>query len=264
MANPGYGKRGTPDQEPLHRDTFAHLPLRARYLAGFIDALPEGAAIDAKTLAKSQPLYGQMAVRSALNELTEAGHLRRVRRVAEQEGGTVRWVSETYWSRTARRSAWWTRFLDGDVPEPEAARVSVPEQRAPRSEAYRVLAQLGLREPRLALSAADCSALEDLAATWLARDPAPYGLTQALTAGLPATVHAPRAFVERRLRDKFPPERTRFRPSAPPEGPRRRTLVECTECGVPGRPEAIPDGLCRPCQATRPRTAPVDLTIRHG
>ncbi|MFI7010236.1 hypothetical protein [Streptomyces sp. NPDC050145] len=271
LANPGYGKRGTPDQEPLHRDSFAHLPLRARYLAGFIDALPEGAAIDAKTLAKAQPLYGQMAVRSALNELTVAGHLRRVRRVAEQEDGTVRWVSETYWSRTARSSAWWTRFLDGDVPEPdpEVAHVDpAPEPRAPRSEAYRVLAQLGLRDPRLTLSAADCAALEDHAATWLARDPAPRNLTQALTAGLPPTVHAPRAFVARRLRDKLPPERLQFSPAAPPAEPRHRgghrNLVECTECGVPGRPDAIPDGLCNPCQATRSRTHPVDLTVRHA
>ncbi|MZD09388.1 hypothetical protein GTW43_30545 [Streptomyces sp. SID5785] len=248
MANPGYGKRGTPDQEPLRRDSFAHLPLRARYLAGFVDALPENAAMDAKTLAKEQPLYGQMAVRTALKELTAAGHLRRVRRAAAQEGGAVRWVSETYWSRTARSDAWWVRFLGGDVPEPD--RPAAPEPPAPRSEAYRVLAQLGLREPRLTLSAADCTALEDLAGAWLARDPSPHHFTDAVTAGLPAIVHAPRAFVARRLRDKLPPQRPAFgrAEGSVPGGPGRRTLVECTDCGRPGPAEALPSGLCRPCR----------------
>ncbi|MEU6043546.1 hypothetical protein [Streptomyces griseus] len=25
--------------------------------------------------------------------------------------------------------------------------------------------------------------------------------------------------------------------------------MECTDCGTSGRPEALPDGLCRPCRA---------------
>ncbi|MGY0024424.1 hypothetical protein [Streptomyces sp. cg35] len=253
MANPGYGKRRTPDQDPLRRDSFAHLPLRARYLAGFIDALPENAAMDAKTLAKAQPLYGQMAVRSALNELSAAGHLRRVRRRADAgPDGVTRWVFRTYWSRTARSNEWWTRHLDGDVPDADPEPPAAPEAPPARSDAYRTLARLGLREPRLVLSAADCAALEGLAATWLARDPDPYLLTRALTAGLPDVVQSPRAFVAHRLRDKLPPERAvRSVPDAPPVT-RARNLVECTDCGVPGRPEAVPDGLCRSC---RPRRA---------
>lgn len=73
VAKPGYGKQ-TPDTEqpehPLARDDFAHLAERAAYLAAYIDRLPDGAAIDVKTLAKSQPLYGQQASRSALRELS--------------------------------------------------------------------------------------------------------------------------------------------------------------------------------------------------
>ncbi|MGY0492249.1 hypothetical protein [Streptomyces sp. WG-D5] len=242
MASPGYGKRGTPDQGPLRRDSFAHLPLRARYLASFIDALPEHAAMDAKTLAKAQPLYGQAAVRSALNELSAAGHLRRVRRLAD--GDVTRWVFHTYWSRTARGDEWWARFLGGDVPEPEAA---VPPAPA-RSDAYRRLAQLGLRDTRLTLSAADCAALEAAAVEWLAREPDPQLFTQAMTAGLPAVVHAPRAFLAGRLRDKLPPQRVRVSPAAAPT-PVRRGLMECTDCGRPGRPEALPGGLCRGCRS---------------
>ncbi|MYW68408.1 hypothetical protein GTY65_30680 [Streptomyces sp. SID8379] len=246
MASPGYGKRGTPDQGPLRRDSFAHLPLRARYLAGFIDALPEHAAIDAKTLAKAQPLYGQAAVRSALNELSAAGHLRRVRRLRDlgTGNGTTRWVFHTYWSRIARGDDWWARFLDGDVPELEQ---EAPERPRTRSDAYHRLAQLGLREPRLTLSAADCATLEAAAAEWLAREPDPQVFTRAMTTGLPAVVHSPRAFLAGRLRDKLPPQRI---PVTRTQAPAPRTLMECTDCGRPGRAEALPGGLCRGCRGS--------------
>ncbi|MGW3585548.1 MarR family transcriptional regulator, partial [Streptomyces rubiginosohelvolus] len=40
-------------------------------------------------------------------------------------------------------------------------------------------------------------------------------------------------------------------PNPSPSGgtPAPRLLVECTDCGRPGPPEALPDGLCRPCRA---------------
>ncbi|WP_415952439.1 hypothetical protein [Streptomyces sp. KLOTTS4A1] len=279
LANPGYGKRGVTDPSPLRRDSFAHLPTRARYLAGFIDALPEQAAMDIKTLADSQPLYGQAAVSSGLRELSAAGHLRRVQCVSASaaESGTTRWVFHTYWSRTARTDEWWTRFLNGDTPDPElgslpgpkpgpepkplpepkpgpdASPAASPAAAKPptHSEAYSCLARLGLRDPRLTLSAADCATLEPLAADWLAREPDAERFTYAMTSGLPESVHLPRAFLARRLRDKLPPECVRT-PETPGPVPAHRilpTLVECTDCGRPGRPEALPGGLCRPCRA---------------
>ncbi|CAM5371286.1 hypothetical protein SALBM311S_02590 [Streptomyces alboniger] len=65
------------------------------------------------------------------------------------------------------------------------------------------------------------------------------------TAGLPGRVRSPRAFVGRRLVDKMPPELP-----APEERRSRRAslIMECTECRVPGRPEALPGGLCRACR----------------
>jgi len=39
--------------------------------------------------------------------------------------------------------------------------------------------------------------------------------------------------------------------------------MECTDCGRPGQPEALPDGLCHTCRTTnRPDTdqAPIDPT----
>ncbi|KOU11635.1 hypothetical protein ADK88_02720, partial [Streptomyces sp. NRRL F-2295] len=62
MAKPGYGKRNAPDQRPPAREDFALLPARERYVAGFIDRLPQGAAMSVKQLAKHLPLYGQQAI----------------------------------------------------------------------------------------------------------------------------------------------------------------------------------------------------------
>ncbi|WP_328285696.1 hypothetical protein [Streptomyces sp. GQFP] len=120
-----------------------------------------------------------------------------------------------------------------------------PDRGSGPSAAYDTLARLGLQEPRLVLSAVDCAALEQLAADWMTRGASPEHLTHALLAGLPDRVHSPRAFVQRRLLDKMPPERAVVPPTP---GPRRSLLMECTDCGVPGRPEALPGGLCRGCR----------------
>ena len=284
MANPGYGKRSAPDQSPPRKGDFEHLPARAAYLASLLDRLCENAAMDAKTIAKTQPLYGQAAVRSTLNELGVAGHLRRVRRMVPPGEGVsgTRWVVHTYWSRTARDNEWWAAFLKGDVtpetpratpgapdaqeadaqeppyveeaPEasgavpPRTANSPRPDRDSGPSVAYDTLARLGLQEPRLALSATDCAALEQLAADWMARSATPDHIAHALLAGLPDRVHSPRAFVQRRLLDKMPPERTAVPVPVSP-GPRRTLLMECTDCGVPGRPEALPGGLCRGCRS---------------
>ncbi|MFD9425423.1 MULTISPECIES: MarR family transcriptional regulator [unclassified Streptomyces] len=297
MAKPGYGKRSTAGQAPRRADDFLLLPERERYIAAFVDRLPDGAAMNVKTLAKQLPLYGQQAISTALTALSVAGHLRRVRRPVG-EGEQVRWVFRTFWSRTAHDNEWWTAYLSDEsapsatppppwvpptpieeVPppptpaspaqeappaaEPPAART--PDSNSPNSPdspdpespspAYLALARLGRTDPRLALSAADCASLEELAAAWLARGVGTDYLLHALTSGLPAVVDAPRGFVRRRLRDKMPPHlpATAAAAASPATSPKlaHRTMVECTRCGVPGRPEALPDGLCRAC-----RTAP--------
>ncbi|MFF9686552.1 MarR family transcriptional regulator [Streptomyces sp. NPDC014623] len=295
-ARPGYGKRTASGQRAPRTDDFALLPERERYIAGYVDRLPDGAAMDIKSLAKSLPLYGQMAVSSALKALGVAGHLRRVRCLAG-EGDQVRWVSRTYWSRTARDNEWWDTFLttEGSRSRPEAtptapppsntaptsslqatstpttppeptapptspapapASPALPEQRTSvtpvvaASPAYLALAQLGRLDTRLTLSAADCRALEPLAAGWFARGVDADYLTQALTAGLPTQVGSPVGLVRRRLTDKLPPLTAGSPAPATTVAPKRRVLAECTECGRPGSPEALPDGLCRPCRTT--------------
>lgn len=329
MAKPGYGKRSMPGQLPSRADDFALLPTRERYIAGFIDRLPDGASMDVKSLAKQLPLYGQQAVGSALRALATAGHLRRVRCLVG-EPGQVRWVSRTFWSRTAHDNEWWAAIevtpaaaptvptstapatapatarveapesvpalaearvhIPAQIPEearaeapealkapapvlteateatappvrpgpasPEAAEPpapqTLPQQRVPvePSPAYLALAQLGRVDSRLTLSAADCAVLESRAAAWFARGVDAEYLTRALTAGLPSRVDSPVGFVRRRLTDKIPPHVPAVPSPPPPGAPVHRVMLECTRCGAPGRPEALPDGLCRPCRTS--------------
>ncbi|MFH9265980.1 MarR family transcriptional regulator [Streptomyces sp. NPDC017546] len=313
MAKPGYGKRSAPDQRPRTRDDFALLPTRERYVAGFVDHLPEGAAMSVKTLAKQLPLYGQQAISTSLNSLSVAGHLRRVRCPVVGAGDDTRWVFRTFWSRTARDNEWWNAYLATEkaaldtapVPSPPAPDTAppppwapaeeppplpapertgteqtpeptaVPHQRTPApgrapeptppapggvpatphassgaspSPAYLALARLGREDHRLALSADDCTALEPQATEWLARGVSVDYLTHALTAGLPAKVDSPLGFLRRRLTDKIPPQLPTENGSPGTPTPAHHVLVECTACGRPGPPEALPDGLCRPCR----------------
>ncbi|MFJ5227840.1 hypothetical protein [Streptomyces sp. NPDC088400] len=264
-ARPGYGKRLAPGQSPRTADDFAHLPRREAAIAGYIDRLPEGADISVKTLAKQLADYGQCALRTALNELSRAGHLRRHREAVIGANGQQRWIWRTHWSRAARDNSWWNAFTSGSSipaqpgipPKPGvSAEPSGSEEREEpegpertsalaRTVAYDILARLGRVDPRLTLSEPECRALTAEAGLWLERGAGQAQLVQALTAGLPPVVAVPYRFVRARLRDKLPPEL-----------PRPRRVMECTDCGVPGEPSQLPDGLCRACRGEMPPAAP--------
>lgn len=243
-ANPGYGKRTAPGQLPLSRRDFAHLPPREAAIAAYVDRLPDGADISVKTLAKHLP-YGQCALRTALNRIQHAGHLRRGRERAETASGEFRWTTRTWFTRTARDDGWWATFTRGGAPEDASGDAPDPgrDRPATRTRAHILLAALGRTAPALSLSARDCAELAPLVEEWFARGAAEETLVTALTAGLPTPVHSPAALLRRRLTDKLPPE-----PPAP-RPPRR--VLECAECGVPGRPEALPGGVCGGCRGER-------------
>ncbi|MGW0822067.1 hypothetical protein [Streptomyces sp. NPDC002845] len=241
MANPGYGKRSAPDQLPRTNHDFAHLPPREAAIAAYLDRLPNGADISVKTLAKHLP-YGQCALRTALNTLQRAGHLRRGREHIAGSG-SPRWITRTWFSRTARDDDWWARFTRGDVPEKTPESPEPQERPRPtRSRAHTLLAALGRTAPALSLSQADCAELAPLVTDWFARGATDEAVLHALTAGLPTPVHHPAALVRRRLTTKLPPEPA----SEPPRPPLR--MLECATCRTPGRPEALPGGRCGPCR----------------
>ncbi|MGA5449663.1 hypothetical protein ACPCVO_23740 [Streptomyces umbrinus] len=247
MANPGYGKKSAPGQEPRTGRDFVHLPTREASIAGYLDRLDDEADMSIKTLAKHLP-YGQCAIGTALNNLSAAGHVRRVRRPVTVDG-CPRWVWHTFFSRTARDDAWWGSFLGGEVPVTEPSR-------AVRSAAYGLLARLGRIDARLTLSAAECGALEEQAAEWFARGAGEAQLVQAVIAGLPERVEHPYGFVRARLLGKLPPERVEAR-AAPYE-------VVCTGCGEPSEGSGMRGGLCGGCWGGRSGLASEHVHARAG
>ncbi|MFI1484795.1 hypothetical protein [Streptomyces sp. NPDC020747] len=248
MANPGYGKKSAPDQEPRTGRDFGHLPAREASIAGYLDRLDDEADMSIKMLAKHLP-YGQCAIGTALNNLSAAGHLRRVRRPVTVDG-CPRWVWHTFFSRTARDDAWWSAFLAGEAPVTEPTR-------AARSAAYGVLARLGRIDARLTLSAAECGALEEQAAEWFARGAGEAQLVQAVASGLPGEgVAHPYGFVRARLLGKLPPE--------PVETRTARYEVVCTACGEPGDGGGMRGGLCGGCWGGRPGLASEHVHARAG
>lgn len=111
MAPQGYGKRNAPGQQPRSVGDFKHLNEREASLAAFIDALPVGAAMGYKTLAKTLPTLGQAACRKTLRELSRAGHLRRYLEAAKPSiTNGLRWVTRTFFSRSPRDQRWWESF----------------------------------------------------------------------------------------------------------------------------------------------------------
>ncbi|MFD3484554.1 hypothetical protein [Streptomyces sp. NPDC058665] len=255
-AKPGYGKRSAPGQHPRTAADFAHLRPREAAIAAYIDRLPEGAAIGYKPLAANVADYGQQACAKALKFLSEAGHLRLVKEHLAVADNSLRWVTRTYFSRTSRDDAWWKAYVDslrgvdltgqgrdGDDGDRDD-RPAAPGAPAP-SVAYRTLARLGRTEPRMTLSAAECAALESLAAQWLARGATPDHLTRSLTTGLPHPLHSPGAIARKRLESKMPPE--------PYQDPTHvtRAVMLCIGCEEPETVVTLIGGVCVECRERR-------------
>ncbi|MGW0667204.1 hypothetical protein [Streptomyces sp. NPDC002746] len=255
MASPGYGKRSAPGQRPRTDHDFAHLLPRDAAVAAYIDGLCDGADISVKTLAKTLP-YGQCALRTTLNRLQEAGHLRRGSECIATEEALL-WVTRTFFSRTWHDDDWWDTFTRGDVPQEQER----SPQRPTRSRSFILLAALGRHTPTLTLSQADCVTLEPQVTEWFERGATEPEILHALTEGLPPRIHHAAALLRRRLLDKLPPVR-----EASP-GPRvvLRTL-ECRECRAPGNAQAMRGGLCSTCRgnAAEAPHGPADAVPDHG
>ncbi|MGK4584389.1 hypothetical protein [Kitasatospora sp. HPMI-4] len=127
---------------------------------------------------------------------------------------------------------------DPSAPEPAATEPAATEPAATEpaaAEAARLLCGLGARDRRLRLGLAEALELAPLVCEWLARDAGPHRLQEALLDGLPDRVHAPAAFLRKRLEVKMP--------AAPVLAPPPRLGHECAHCRVP----TPAPGVCRPC-----------------
>ncbi|MFF2192738.1 hypothetical protein [Streptomyces sp. NPDC058157] len=292
LAKPGYGKIAAPEQAPRTARDFAHLPAREAAVAGYLDRLPDGADISVKTLAAVLPLWGQCALRTALNRLATAGHLHRVRQ--RLPGDATRWVTRTFFSRTARDGTWWARFTLRDAPAPTTPPPPSPAPPPPRTSAP-TAAPAPDRPPSPA-SAGPCATTRPPSPTPpgdtdpAPRPPAPpaadaYGILASLGRAAPAlalskadcTALAPllvpwldRGATPDRIRAALsadlPPlvhhpagfvrKRLEARlptPAAPPAPAPPPLRVECTECRAPGPPGAFAEGRCRACRPDGPR-----------
>ncbi|MFJ9154879.1 hypothetical protein ACIRP7_44165 [Streptomyces sp. NPDC102270] len=287
MAKTGYGKRSAGDEDPHADPDFAHLSPRDADVAVFIDHLDDGHAMGHKVLAAEHPRYGQQAMRSSLNRLTEAGHLRWIKEHITVEDNSMRWVTRTYWSRTRRSPEWWAEFArerhGRDVTQdyrPGLARVEGPapqptpdvaqDERAvdEPSVAYRTLVGLRAADPRMPLSEADCRSLEPLAEEWLSRGATPNGITRALTDGLPPTVSNPGGFARKRLEAKMPPQHTDT-DTAPAEtrplrGRVTRVIMACATCDQDERTVKIDRGICEDCRKEEAENPTSDEDIVKG
>ncbi|WP_105975187.1 helix-turn-helix domain-containing protein [Streptomyces geranii] len=256
MANPGYGKRDAPGQRPRTNHDFAHLPPREAAVASYIDRLPNGADVSVKTLAKHMT-YGQCALRTALNNLQRAGHLRRGREHLTGTGSQL-WITRTWFTRTARDDDWWATFTRGDVPAESPERHGQGGHQT-RSRAFILLAALGRTASALSLSEAECATLAPLVAEWFERGADEDSVRHALTVGLPNPVHSPFALVRTRLTGKLPPRPAPARPAL--------RMLECAKCGAPGRAEALPGGVCGECRgeyAPAHSSAPLPAPTIHA
>ncbi|ANP48521.1 hypothetical protein J2Z21_005791 [Streptomyces griseochromogenes] len=285
MAKTGYGKRSAGDEDPHADPDFAHLHPRDAEIAVFIDHLDNGHAMGHKVLAAEHPRYGQQAFRTALNHLTEAGHLRWIKEHITVEDNSMRWVTRTYWSRTPRSPEWWADFArerDGkDVtdyqpglartedPAPRSAPGVVPGDEPTPDEpgaAYRILAGLRAADPRMPLSETDCRSLEHLAAEWLSRGATPNDITRALTDGLPSTVSNPGGLARNRLEAKMPPQKsdTSTAPARPLRGRVTRVIMACASCDQDERTVRIDRGICEDCRKECAENPMTDEDIAKG
>ncbi|MFI6437510.1 hypothetical protein [Streptomyces sp. NPDC050759] len=290
MAKTGYGKRSAGDEDPHADPDFAHLSLQDAEVAVFIDHLDNGHSMAHKVLAEEHPRYGQQAMRSSLNRLIGAGHLRWIKEHITVEDNSMRWVTRTYWSRTPRSPEWWAEFvrerkgkdvtallqpglarIDDEAPpaveaeSPEAAPEPAPEPEEP-SIAYLTLAGLRAADPRMPLSESDCRSLESLAADWLSRGATPNDITRALTDGLPPTVTNPGGFARKRLEDKMPPHKsdTDTTPNRPLRGRVTRAIMACATCDQDERMVKIDRGICEDCRKEHAEDPMTDEDIAKG
>ncbi|MEU1663308.1 helix-turn-helix domain-containing protein [Streptomyces sparsogenes] len=266
------------DHLTQHRD----LSLTAIGLGAHIQSLPDGAAVDIRTLS-GKFAEGRDRIASALRELEEHGYIRRIRE-RTPEG---RIVTRTLSYNVPRAVS------DGHgaepVPEPVAEQPAppapepvvrppaatpppppssnanptppparphrpapppLPEPTAPAPERHRLaaalLAELRRDDARLLLAERDVRRLAPGVAAWLEHGAAPDAVRRTLATALPPDLRHPAALLAHRLTALLPPPL----PAAEPRS-RPVPLQNCDGCDRAFR--APHPGLCRDCRKTERR-----------
>ncbi|MFI1854618.1 helix-turn-helix domain-containing protein [Streptomyces sp. NPDC020480] len=243
------------------------LSLTAIGLGAHIQSLPDGAAVDIRTLA-GKFTEGRDRVAAALRELEEYGYIRRIRERTPEGRIVTRTLSYNVPRATGTRRAAEpvTKPVAPEraVPPPAAttpppssdaapawpdrpAPPPLPHPNAPAPQRHHtaaaLLAELRRDDARLLLSEHDVRRLAPAVAAWLERGAAPDAVRRTLTAGLPPDLRHPAALLTHRLTVLLPPPL----PAAEP-GSRPVPLQNCDGCDRAFR--APSPGFCRDCRET--------------
>lgn len=232
-----------------HRD----LSLTAIGVGTHILSLPEGAAVDIRSLAARFP-EGRDRIAFALRELEAYGYVERVReRTADGRVLTRTYAHHAPGVPEEPRAARVTQPPPSAPPVPEHAPEAVPEpdpeivpEAAPDAHqvtARALLAALRRTDDRLTLSGRDVRRLASAVAAWFENGATAAAVHRTLTAALPSELKNPAGLLAHRLREMLPP----------PLPPGREAVPAAHDRGSPGpEPFQTCDGCERAFRAREP------------
>ncbi|MFI0907877.1 helix-turn-helix domain-containing protein [Streptomyces sioyaensis] len=236
-----------------HRD----LSLTAIGVGTHILSLPEGAAVDIRTLAARFP-EGRDRIAFALRELEAHGYVERVReRTADGRVITRTYAHSAPDTPEAPSAPGPQPRVAGPprpAPEPRAPQPPMPEPvtEAPPGEhhptARALLATLRRTDDRLTLPARDVRRLAPAVAAWFENGATAAAVHRTLTAALPSDLKNPAGLLAHRLRELLPPPLPTGREAAlgTDDPPRPQPFQTCDGCDRAFR--ARQPGRCRDCR----------------
>lgn len=239
-----------------HRD----LSLTAIGVGTHILSLPEGAAVDIRTLAARFP-EGRDRIAFALRELEAHGYVERVReRTADGRVITRTYAHNAPGAPEAPSAPGPQPMVEGPpppAPEPrEPQPLPEPVTEAPPGEGHpaarSLLAALRRTDDRLTLPERDVRRLAPAVAAWFENGATAAAVHRTLTAALPSDLKNPAGLLAHRLRELLPPALPAGSEASPSDGlgggrpPRPDPLQTCDGCDRAFR--ARQPGRCRDCR----------------
>ncbi|MGW3570538.1 helix-turn-helix domain-containing protein [Streptomyces sp. NPDC000941] len=246
-----------------------NLSLTAIGLGAHIQSLPDGAAVDIRTLA-GKFAEGRDRIAAALRELEECGYIKRIRERTPEGRIVTRTLSYNVPRATGtRRAAEPVAAPVAERPAPLAPERVVrppvaipppppssdaaptpplPQPNAPVPERHRsaaaLLTELRRDDARLLLPERDVRRLAPAVATWLERGAAPDSVRRTLATDLPSDLRHPAALLAHRLTALLPPPLPAAKPRSHPA-----PIVPLQNCDGCDRAFRAPrPGRCRGCR----------------